>query len=191
MLYLFHGQEDFNIELELQKLKSKVVDKAFLATNYRIYDNPPFQEFIDILRTPSLMFGSVLCVINCEKYFFDTKGKINFDDKELKQIEMLEKRHFSKTFDNLLDEERLNNLEKELMGRTWNYTPQKIRLERIGIASSNFMLIGAALPASISSKRNAKRMRNNSIQLKEKDNVGLIDGFLRLIISIPILSSTL
>ena len=87
MLYLFHGQEDFNIELELQKLKSKVVDKAFLATNYRIYDNPPFQEFIDILRTPSLMFGSVLCVINCEKYFFDTKGKINFDDKELKQIE--------------------------------------------------------------------------------------------------------
>lgn len=75
------------IELELQKLKEKVVDKAFLATNYRIYDNPKFQELMDILRTPSLMFGNVLAIVNCEKYFFDTKGKINFEDKELKEIE--------------------------------------------------------------------------------------------------------
>ena len=87
MLYFYHGQEDFLIELELQKLKEKVVDKAFLATNYRIYDNPKFQELMDILRTPSLMFGNVLAVVSCEKYFFDTKGKINFEDKELKEIE--------------------------------------------------------------------------------------------------------
>ena len=87
MLYFFHGQEEYLIELEIQKLKSKVVDKAFLATNYRTYDNPKFQELIDILRTPSLMFGNVFAVIYCEKYFFDVKGKINFEDKELKEIE--------------------------------------------------------------------------------------------------------
>lgn len=87
MLYFYHGQEDYNIELELQKLKSKVVDKSFESTNYRVYDNPNFPELMDVLSTPSLMFGNVLAVINCEKYFFDTKGKVNFDDKELKQIE--------------------------------------------------------------------------------------------------------
>lgn len=87
MLYFYHGQEDYNIELELQKLRSKVVDKSFESTNYRVYDNPKFPELMDVLRTPSLMFGNVLAVINCEKYFFDTKGKVNFDDKELKQIE--------------------------------------------------------------------------------------------------------
>lgn len=87
MLYFYHGQEDYNIECELQKLKSKIVDKNFLSTNYRTYDNPNPQEFIDILRTPSLMFGNVLAVINCDKYFFDTKGKISFDDKDIKQIE--------------------------------------------------------------------------------------------------------
>lgn len=87
MLYFYYGQEDYNIELELLKLKSKIVDKAFISTNYRVYDNPKFQELIDILRTPSLMFGNVLAVINCEKYFFDSKGKISFDDKELKEIE--------------------------------------------------------------------------------------------------------
>ena len=75
------------MEAELNKLRDKLVDKAFLSTNYRVYDNPKFPKLMDILRTPSLMFGSILAVINCEKYFFDTKGKINFDDKELKQIE--------------------------------------------------------------------------------------------------------
>ena len=87
MLYFFHGQEEYLIELELQKLKSKIVDKSFISTNYRTYDNPKFQELIDILRTPSLMFGNVFAVINCDKYFFDAKGKINFEDKELKEIE--------------------------------------------------------------------------------------------------------
>ena len=87
MLYFYYGQEDFNIELEVQKLKSKIVDKTFVSTNYRVYENPTPQEFIDILRTPSLMFGDVLAIVNCEKYFFDTKGKISFEDKELKQIE--------------------------------------------------------------------------------------------------------
>lgn len=89
MLYFLYGQEDFNIEQELRTLKSKVVDKAFLSTNYRVYDNPDFQQLEDILRTPSLMFGNVLCVVNCDRYFFDGKGKINFDDKELKVIEDL------------------------------------------------------------------------------------------------------
>lgn len=87
MLYFFYGQEDYLIELELQKLKSKIVEKAFISTNYRTFNNPKYQELIDILRTPSLMFGNVLAVVNCEKYFFDSKGKISFEDKEIKEIE--------------------------------------------------------------------------------------------------------
>ena len=87
MIYFLHGQEDYLIEQELQKLKTKIVDKTFLATNYRVVENPKYLELIDILRTPSLMFGNVFIVINCEKYFFDAKGKINFEDKELKEIE--------------------------------------------------------------------------------------------------------
>lgn len=87
MLYFYYGQEDFLIELELKKLKNKLVDKAFVSTNYRVYENPSYIELMDILCTPSLMFGSILAVINCEKYFFDARGKVGFDDKELKRIE--------------------------------------------------------------------------------------------------------
>ncbi len=88
MLYFFFGAEEFNIESELEKLKSKTVDKAFLATNYKVVNNPQPIELIEILRTPPLMFGKTLAVINCEKYFFDAaKGKVNFDDDDLKAVE--------------------------------------------------------------------------------------------------------
>ena len=88
MLYFFFGQEDFNIESELEKLKSKTVDKAFLATNYKALNNPQPNELIEVLRTPPLMFGKTMAVINCEKYFFDTaKSKVNFDDNDLKALE--------------------------------------------------------------------------------------------------------
>ena len=95
---------------------------------------------------------------------------------------MMEKRHFPRTYPELSDYERLKNLEYELLGRCWRFSPQKARIDRLKIASSNTMLIGTALPPSISSPRMVKRMRNDDVQLRKRDdNVGLIDGFLRLL----------
>ena len=87
MLYFFYGQEEFNIEAEIEKIKSKTLDKTFAAANYHVYNNPSFQESTEILQTAPLMFGKVVSLVNCEKYFFDIKGKINFEDKELKILE--------------------------------------------------------------------------------------------------------
>lgn len=110
-----------------------------------------------------------------------TEEKVSFSPKDLKMIEMMEKRHFPRTYPEFEDSERLRNLEWELLGRIWVYTPQEDRIKRLKLASSNTMLSGVALPARISSKRNVKRMRNDNITLRKRDNVGLIDGFLRLI----------
>ena len=88
MLYFYFGQEEFNIEIELNKLKSKIVDKSFLATNYKVYNNPSAPELVEILRTPPLMFGKILVVVNCEKYFLESaKGRSNFDEADLKALE--------------------------------------------------------------------------------------------------------
>ncbi|MBQ8634550.1 hypothetical protein IJ425_00165 [bacterium] len=106
---------------------------------------------------------------------------VKFSQKELKVIEIMERRHFPRTYPEFSDSERLKNLEYELLGKIWEYLPQKERIETLKLASSNTMLTGAALPASISSRKNAKRMKNNEIPLRKRDNVGLIDGFLRLI----------
>lgn len=84
-VYFFYGEEDFNIEQEIEKLK-KGLDKNFLEMSFKTYDNPKFPDLISILRTQPMMFGKMLVVINCLDYFFKT-----FDDKEIKQIaEVLE-----------------------------------------------------------------------------------------------------
>lgn len=84
-VYFFYGEEDFNIEQEIEKLK-KDLDKNFLEMSFKTYDNPKFPDLISILRTQPMMFGKMLVVINCLDYFSKT-----FDDKEIKQIaEVLE-----------------------------------------------------------------------------------------------------
>lgn len=80
MIYFFYGEEDFNIDLEVEKLK-KELDPNFLEMSYKTYDHPKFPDLISILRSQPMMFGKMLIVIECVKYFSET-----FDDKEIKQI---------------------------------------------------------------------------------------------------------
>ncbi len=79
-IYFFYGEEDFNIEQEIGKLK-KGLDKNFLEMSFKTYDNPKFADLTAILRTQPMMFGKMLIVINCLDYFSKT-----FDDKEIKEI---------------------------------------------------------------------------------------------------------
>lgn len=81
MIYFFYGEEDFDIEREVEKLK-KGLDKNFLEMSFKTYDNPKFPDLIAILRSQPMMFGKMLIVINCLDYFSKT-----FEDKEMKEIE--------------------------------------------------------------------------------------------------------
>ena len=79
-IYFFYGEEDFDIENEIEKLK-KNLDKNFLEMSFKTYDMPKFPDLISILRTRPMMFGKILIVINCIDYFSKT-----FEDDEIKQI---------------------------------------------------------------------------------------------------------
>lgn len=80
MIYFFYGDEDFNIDLEVEKLK-KELDPNFLEMSYKTYDHPKFPDLMAILRSQPMMFGKMIIVIECLKYFSD-----GFEDKEIKQI---------------------------------------------------------------------------------------------------------
>ena len=80
-VYFFYGEEDYNIEQEIGKLK-KGLDKNFLEMSFKSYDNPKFPDLIAILRSQPMMFGKMLIIINCLDYFSKT-----FEDKEIKEIE--------------------------------------------------------------------------------------------------------
>lgn len=81
MIYFFYGDEEFNIEQEILKLKSKL-DKNFLDMSFKTYENPKFADLITILRTQPMMFGKMLIVIKANDYFNKA-----FEDNEIKQIE--------------------------------------------------------------------------------------------------------
>ena len=83
-VYFFYGDEDFNIDLEIEKMKSKL-NQDFLAMNFQTFDNPLYPDLITALRTPPMMFGDMLIVINAEKYFSAQKNY--FEDSELEDID--------------------------------------------------------------------------------------------------------
>lgn len=80
-IYFYYGDEEFNIEQEVNKLK-KSLDKNFLEMSLKTYDNPKFADLISILRTQPMMFGKMLVIIKANDYFNKA-----FEDKEIKQIE--------------------------------------------------------------------------------------------------------
>ena len=79
-VYFFYGEEDYNIEVEINKLK-KSLDKNFLEMSFKVYNNPEYKDLISILRTQPMMFGKMLIVIKCLDYFSKS-----FEDKEIKEI---------------------------------------------------------------------------------------------------------
>lgn len=83
-VYFFYGDEDYNIELELESMRSKL-NQDFISMNYQVLDSPPYQTLINALRTPPMMFGNMLIIINAEEYFLTNKSF--FDDIELQDIE--------------------------------------------------------------------------------------------------------
>ncbi len=83
-VYFFYGDEDYNIEIELDKMRSKL-NPDFLSMSYQVLDNPDYTNLITALRTPPMMFGDMLVVINSESYFLSNKNA--FDDSELADIE--------------------------------------------------------------------------------------------------------
>lgn len=81
-IYFFYGDEEYNIEQEINKLRKKLLDKNFASMNYKVVDNPNFADLISLLRTQPMMFGNMMIVINCENFFPKT-----FEDTEILEIE--------------------------------------------------------------------------------------------------------
>ena len=85
MIYFFYGDEEFNISNEIKKLKSGL-DKNFLEMSYKEFNNPKFPDLISAVSSQPMMFGKMLIVIDCIKYF-KAKSDDSFDDKQIKQFE--------------------------------------------------------------------------------------------------------
>ena len=86
MIYFFYGDEEFNISNEIKELKSKL-DKNFIEMSYKEFDNPKFPDLISAVSSAPMMFGKMLIVIDCIKYFQSKKNDDSgFDDEQIEQL---------------------------------------------------------------------------------------------------------
>ncbi len=112
-----------------------------------------------------------------------TAPDVKFSKKVSKEIKIMEKRHFSNvnTYDS--DKYRIAKLEEYLLGRTWEFLPVDDRMRKLKLASQRKVLSGTAIPQSLRRAGfSPKRIANDSTPVYDNDdNVGLIDGFLKLI----------
>lgn len=83
-VYFYYGDEDYLIDSQIETMRSKL-NPDFLSMSYQVYDNPEYPDLINILRTPPMMFGDSLFIINSNKYF--SSQKTYFEDNELADIE--------------------------------------------------------------------------------------------------------
>ena len=83
-VYFFYGEEDYNIDLELKKMSSKL-NPDFKSMSLQTLDNPDFTTLINALRTTPMMFGEMLIIVNTEEYFLSNKNF--FNEKEIEEIE--------------------------------------------------------------------------------------------------------
>ena len=96
----------------------------------------------------------------------------------LKEIKIMEVRHFGKNFYDLKEKIRLNNLEEELFGVNFEGISIERRMKNLKIASQKRMTQGASIPHSVGIS--AKRIQNDNIKIVEKNDVGIIDGLMKL-----------
>lgn len=140
--------------------------------------------FAQILNLPSRSEVQPDFYISAEE-ILNTQGTapdVNFTKKIAKEIRVMEKRHFSgeNAYDS--DKYRIAKLEEHLLGRTWEYLPLEERMKKLKLASGRKVLSGTSIPVGLRKHGfSPKRIANDSTPVYENDNVGLIDGFLRLL----------
>ena len=80
------GDEDFLIEKATNKIKKEILGNDVNELNYRAVDNPNFALFSELIRTNAMMFGDIVILIKCQKYFLESKTKEKLDEKQTAEL---------------------------------------------------------------------------------------------------------
>ena len=142
---------------------------CFAFGGYRVYAAPNVQP--DFIITEEDIKNAI-----------PTPAPVHFDKRTEHEIRVMEKRHFEKTNDDESEKYRVAKLEEHLLGRTWEFSPLPNRMRTLKLASQRKMLSGTSLPVGIRRYASPARISNDSTPVYDNDdNVGLIDGLLKLI----------
>ncbi|MFA6989675.1 MAG: hypothetical protein WC197_06365, partial [Candidatus Gastranaerophilaceae bacterium] len=77
-VYLFWGEEDFNIETAVKELKNTLLDDSWGSINHKLLEEPDLKTLLENIETTPMMFGNLVIEVNSTKLF--TRGKTQSDD---------------------------------------------------------------------------------------------------------------
>jgi len=84
-VYLYWGEEEFNLENAVKELRNKIVSPDFAAMSHRKLDEPDIIALIESAQCLPMMFGDMLIEVNALSYF--TRGaKKTFPDELVKKL---------------------------------------------------------------------------------------------------------
>lgn len=86
-VYLYWGDEEYNIETSIKGLKSKILDPAWAMLNYKSFCNPDINTLIDSLQVMPMFMGNLLIEIE-SNYLFMRGGKkaASVSEAQLKKL---------------------------------------------------------------------------------------------------------
>ena len=81
-VYLFWGEEEFNLENAVRDLRERIVDPDWVLLNHKIFNKPEITDLIDNLRTMPMSMGNLLIEIRAANLFLRGSKKTSDDDSE-------------------------------------------------------------------------------------------------------------
>lgn len=91
-VYLYWGEEEFNLDNAVKELRSKVLDENFAALNHKTLDEPDIKTLLEAVQTLPMMLGNLLIEVRATTLFMRGKRTVASDDPDLlKLIDRLDK----------------------------------------------------------------------------------------------------
>lgn len=137
-------------------------------------------------KLPKKLFVFIAVIfIQCSVFSFeyentaDNPRLVNLSPEQYKVLERMEKRLYRNTFDNDNNVDRVERLELELLGeiQTGNISQ---RLNTLKIESTRAAIRGTAMTPMMESTFNTRYINPRGRDVVYHEDVGIIDGFLRL-----------
>lgn len=79
-IYLFWGEEEFNLENAVRDLREKIVDLDWALLNHKVFNKPGITDLIDNLRTMPMSMGNLLIEIRAANLFLRGSKKTSDDN---------------------------------------------------------------------------------------------------------------
>ncbi len=102
---------------------------------------------------------------------------VNLAPNQFKALETMEKRLYNRTYDDKVTIDRIEQLEFDLYGSIQKGSPIT-RLNNLKVESMHHSIRGTSIPPSMMRNYQNKYIQNENYEYH--DDVGLIDGFIRL-----------